>query len=182
VTAAGAAKPVYGIAGVLVLQASVEGNQVGFTSPATRDPTAEDRALILGGLTEVDYHTGRITLVEGFPVQITGNSFVGTGQSALVELIQNQLTSTIWQRFERVTFSNNYCEHILASGPPPGAATVKLVGYAANVVGNHIKSSPGFPSVDFGGMPGPFVANVISGPAANQASAPAPDANLNVTL
>ena len=56
------------------------------------------------------------------------------------------------------------------------------LGRVANVVANQIKSFSAVPSVDFGGMPGPFVANVISHPPINQSNTPAPDAALNVMI
>ncbi len=174
------AVPVHGIGAAMVLEASVDGNKVGYTTPGTRDTTAEDRALVIGGLIEVRIATGAAVVVQGFPIQITGNSFVGTGRTALVELVQNQINDNVFQRFERVMFNNNYCEHLPASTPPAGAATVKLVGRVANVVGNQIKSRPGFVSVDFGGMPGPFAANVISGLSAHHSTTPAPDSGQNV--
>ena len=182
ISAAGAATPVYGIRGILVQTASVDGNQVTYTSPYTRVATAEDRALIMQGLMELDYNTGAAQIVYGFPIRICNNSFVGTGQTALVEVLQNKLNDLFNERFERVLFSNNYCEHVTAANPPKGAATVKLVGSAASVVGNQIKSLTRFTSVDFGGMPGSFAANVINGPAVNHSNTPPPDGGLNVTI
>jgi hypothetical protein len=120
--------------------------------------------------------------VLGYPIQVTANSFSGTGHSALVELRQNKVNDFLNQRFERVMFSNNYCEHIVAPTVAKTAATVRLVGRVATVVGNHIKSQPAIASVDFGGMPGPFAANVISGGMVNHNNTPAPDTALNVTI
>src|SRR5262249_36237734 len=121
-------------------------------------------------------------VVQGYPIQVIANNFVGTGRSALVELLQQVVSDNFIRRFERVVFSSNYCRHVVAAQRPAGAATVKLVGRVASVVGNQIKSVPEFTSVDFGNMPGPFVANVISGPAANHNATPAPDTGLNVTF
>ncbi len=176
------ATPVYGIHAMRVREASVEGNQVSFTLPYARDLKAEDRALLMQGLMEMTYTTGATTIVLGFPIQVTGNSFSGTGQSALVELQQQKISDFINERFERVMFSNNYCDHVLDTNPVKGAATIRLVGRVATVVGNHIKSPPNIASVDFGGMPGPFAANVISAPIVHHSNTPAPDGGLNVTI
>jgi len=140
-------------------------------------------------------------------------------------------TLLMYCRFERVIFSNNYCEHLVAvgnevilelldtvtkiaqqdagqSGGSSGAelpplATVLLVGSAVSATGNHIRAiaidnlsaalslvtkTPlfstvhGFPSVDFDWMPGPFVANVISGPLTRQGTNPALDTSFNMTI
>ena len=88
VTSAGNVTPVCGIAGLFVLQANVEGNEITFSSPYTRDPTAEDRALLMCGLIQFSSPALAGGPVFGFSVQIIGNSFVGTGASALVQLFQ----------------------------------------------------------------------------------------------
>lgn len=178
----GNATPVYGIHAMLVREASVDGNQVSFTSPYNRNAAAEDRALLMQGLMELTYNTGNAVVVLGYPIQVTGNSFSGTGQSALVELRQTKVSDFLNQRFERVMFNNNYCEHVTAPALAKTAATVRLVGRAATVVGNQIKSQPHVASVDFGGMPGPFAANVIGDAGVNHGNVPAPDAVLNVTI
>jgi hypothetical protein len=172
--------PTYGIEGIWILEATVEGNQVTYTSPANRDPGVEDRALLLEGLLESDS-----AVVIGYPVQILGNKFVGAGHSALVELRETRIDDLTFRRFERVVFSNNYCWHFtgpLFTPPPLGTATVRLTGRAATVTGNQIKSVRDFPSFDFNNMPGPFMGNVISGPVTRHADLPSPVAAYNLTL
>jgi hypothetical protein len=113
--------------------------------------------------------------VSGFPIQILGNKFVGPGQSALVQLQQRSMPNNLLNRFERVFLNNNYCMHVTGA-LQTGAATVKLVGRSATVMGNHIKAvTPKFPSVDFANsLPGPFIGNVANNTTRTVAF-PAPD-------
>jgi hypothetical protein len=174
-----------GISGTLVLEASIANNYVGYTDPASRPTTHEDRALLMTCLEEKRDASGPA----GYPIQILGNKFIGPGKSALVE-IQEQGTGEQRLRFERVFFSNNYCLH---NPPPPGtdvprtAATVNLFGRVATVMGNQVKAprlatgAASFPSFNFNGMPGPFIGNVISGGVSLHTDFPAPLANFNLT-
>ena len=90
-------------------------------------------------------------------------------------------------RFDRVFFSNNYCKHMTAaSGATRGGqtgATVVLTGRAAIVTANHIKAmTAGYASVDFGGVPEPYIGNVLSGAVINHGTSPALDGNFNMIL
>ena len=119
----------------LVREVTVEGNQVAYSEPTKRDPKNEDRALVIGPPqmeTPVPPSAGPSELAEstwsGFPVLVVGNKFVGTGRSALVELVEKSSV-----RFERVICSNNYCWHLidealLKASLPVGIATVRLTG------------------------------------------------------
>jgi Family of unknown function (DUF6519) len=166
--------PVYGIHAIGVQEATIEGNEVTYTDPRKRDASAEDRALLIQGLSEVDTS-----------IQILGNKFVGAGRSALVELLEKPPNGASLG-FERVFFSNNYCRHFDNSAPPlpVNAATVRLTGRAATVVGNQIKSSDRvFPSFDLRNMLGPFMGNVISGPVTRLTPEfPAPIGAFNLTF
>ncbi len=178
--------PVFGIAALWALEATIDGNQVTYTDVTKRDVTAEDRALLIGGLIEstVTLGTGQVTL--GYPIQVLGNKFVGAGRSALVELFQSQINDNNFRRFERVIFSNNYCAHAtdqaIFAPPPLGSATVRLTGRGASVIGNQVKSVRGFPSFDFNNMPGPYMGNVTSGAVTRHADLPAPVSAFNLTL
>lgn len=173
-----------GISGAQVLEASIANNYVGYTDPASRPPTNEDRALLMSCLEEKRDQFGPA----GFPIQILGNKFVGPGRSALVE-IQEQGTGELRLRFERVLFSNNYCLHNTApvADFPRTAATVNLFGRVATVMGNQVKATrvnptgAVFPSFNFNNMPGPFIGNVISGGVTLHIDFPAPLANFNLT-
>jgi hypothetical protein len=169
----------YGIIGDLVLEARVEGNLVTYSNAFTRNPGREDRALIMRGL--YDFSTGGDQFTLGFAIQILGNKFVGTGRTALVQLLEAQLGNQAFVRFERVSFDHNYCSHVSITVSQPGQeATVWLVGRRAIVMGNHIKSlGRFFPSVNFNGMPGPFIGNVTAGATVNHLDFPAPAGNFN---
>jgi len=171
------AKLAYGISGTLVLEARIDSNLISYSDFTSRPALGEDRALLMSGYIE----TSTATSVLGFPVQILGNKFVGPGHSALVQLQQRPMPNNVLNRFERVFFNNNYCMHV-TSPPPIGAATVKLVGRSATVMGNHIKAAPQkFPSVDFGGMPGPFIGNVANNTTRIATAAfPTPENSFNV--
>jgi hypothetical protein len=164
--------PVHGIHAIGVQEATIEGNEVTYTNPGKRDVSAEDRALLIQGLTEVDTS-----------IQILGNKFVGAGRSALVELLEIPPNGAT-QGFERVICNNNYVRHFANPAPPlpPNAATIRLTGRAATVVGNQIKADRQFPSVDFNNMPGPFMGNVISGPVTRHTEFPAPIGAFNLTF
>jgi nitrous oxidase accessory protein NosD len=158
----GAATLARGIAGDLILEARVESNLVTYSNAALRPAAAEDRALQLGGMLEYVITLGRTQQRLGFAVQIANNKFIGSGATALVELLSRQLTDTAFIRFERVQFSGNYCAHVsMPFNDAVQAATVSLVGRVCSVSGNHVKAStPRFRSYHFHGMPGPFVGNV----------------------
>lgn len=170
----------YGIFGELILEARIESNLVTCTDLSTRDPEREDRALRMRGFYELSV-TDDFTI--GWPIQIISNKFVGTGRTALVELLQFALnlgSMTLRVRFERVNFDHNYCMH-LASPEMKEAATVLLTGRRGIVMGNHIKATNrAIASVDFMGMPGPFIGNVTTSGARNHADFPVPEADFNM--
>jgi Family of unknown function (DUF6519)/Right handed beta helix region len=170
----------YGIIGDLVLEARVEGNLVTYSNVLSRDPQREDRALVMRGW--IDSRASDAVPTLGFAVQMLGNKFVGTGRTALVELRQMQVSNTMFARFERVSFDNNYCSHFVAPVFAPGqGATVWLVGRRAIVMGNHIKATTrSFASVNFNLMPGPYIGNVTAGGTVNHADFPAPATNFNM--
>ncbi len=178
--------PAYGIGAIWALEATVEGNQVTYTDVGKRDVTAEDRALLIGGLIESTVTLGEGQVTIGFPIQVLGNKFTGAGRSALVELVESQVSDLVFRRFERVIFSNNYCAHAIDPAifapPPAGNATVRLKGRAASVLGNQVKAARGFPSFDFNNMPGPFMGNVASGSVTRHTDLPAPISAYNLTF
>jgi hypothetical protein len=167
------------IAGLLVLETRVEGNLVGYTQADRRPVGAEDRALLLMGMTEFQVNDN---IVLGFPAMILGNEFTGPGRSALVELRQRPASDTVMMRFERVTFSNNYCYHLVSDAQAREAATVVLCGRAGVAMGNQVKALARLPSFNWNGMTGPMIGNVMSGPAINHADLAPPTAPLNLIL
>ena len=169
----------YGIYGDLILEARVSGNLVTYSNAATRDPSREDRALIMRGLFEFSFGDNEATF--GFPVQIDGNKFTGTGRTALVQLLEFALGDSFNVRFERVSFDHNYCMHVAPTEPNAKLATVSLTGRRAIVMGNHIKATTrGYFSVDFNNMPGPYMGNVTAGPTLQHPDFPVPPASFNM--
>lgn len=181
----------YGIVGLLILEARVADNFVGYSNLKAllaRNRLREDRALLMGGL--IDFSQGENEFSIGYPIQIQGNKFYGTGFNALVELVERQLTDRVFQRFDRVSFDLNYCQHYTnaVDDRTRPQVTVKLVGRFATVTGNHIKCSANIPSVDFrtvgGNLDGPFMGNVTRGgsirPFFGTAEFPAPENAFNI--
>jgi hypothetical protein len=176
-----------GIVGTQVLQASIENNTVGYTNPVSVAVANEHRALMMTCFHESQQPgTGQF----GYPIQILGNRFTGPGRTALVE-IQEQGPVNQPMRFERVFFSNNYCQHYPFYGPatrPQNAGTVTLFGRVATVMGNQIKATrpsgnaPVFASINFNGMPGPLIGNVTSGVILQHPQFPAPQNNFNLIV
>ena len=161
----GAAAPIaYGIFGAEIQEARIESNSVGYSDLASRNPDNEDRALLLGGTIDakIDLAAGSIRF--GFAAQIIDNKFTGTGASALVQLVEAEITDNVWLRFERVMYSGNFCWH-LTGRPSNQGATVVLAGGLCTVSGNQVKANTlKFPSYHLNGMPGPFVGNISAGP------------------
>jgi hypothetical protein len=178
----------HGIVAVLVQEARVEANRVGYADYSARPPAAEDRALLMMGLWEIDVLFGNARQTLGSPVQIADNSFSGTGGSALVEVreIVGAAGSTqIFLRFERVQFGGNFCWHIVAPQfDAKIAATVSLVGRAFTIGNNQVKATqPKMASWHLHDRPGPFVANISAGPTLGRTAAnqfPAPQAAFNM--
>jgi hypothetical protein len=169
----------YGIAGDLILEARVAGNLVTYSNAGLRNSQREDRALIMRGLMEFSLGNNETTV--GFAAQIDGNKFIGTGRSALVQLLEAKISDSVFVRFERVSFSQNYCMHVSPQNVNDKFATVSLRGSRAIVIGNHIKATTGkFFSVDFNGMEGPFIGNVTNGGTLQHPDFPAPQSAFNM--
>jgi len=116
-------------------------------------------------------------------IQIVDNKFIGTGRTALIELLELTITDNWIARFERVSFDHNYCMHLTTQDATGNAATVMLTGSAAIVTGNHIKSTPrgaGYFSVNFNNMPGPLIGNVYHREAVNHVAFPVPENAFNM--
>jgi hypothetical protein len=172
----------YGIVGSLIRETRITGNLITYTNAFARDPLREDRALLIQGLLETTVLVGGSEITTGFPAQVEGNKFVGTGRGALVELLETRIDDRNFQRFERVSFDQNYCMHVTAPEPQNRErdATVRLTGRRMIVMGNHIKATtPRWPSVNFDRKQGPFIGNVTSGGTINHPDFPVTEANFN---
>ena len=170
-----------GLFGDLILEAKVAGNLVTYSGGETRDPNGEDRALLMRGYLEQTLVFGAGSITVGFPIQILGNKFVGTGFTALVELREMRLTDNIAIRFERVTFNDNYCAHISPAQVSDARATVSLEGRHGIVMGNHVKATtPDYFSVNFNFMSSTYVGNAVEGPAIQGTPIPTPSSDYNL--
>ncbi|CAH1388068.1 DUF6519 domain-containing protein [Candidatus Nitrotoga sp. M5] len=118
----------------------ISGNRVGYTQPTKLDVLNEHRALLLIGPLAMHYRTGRNTITYMFgSAQVSDNHFSGPGRTQLVEFMTIALNDTIDFRFEKVTFSNNICDHLSAEANDQGAS-VRLWGGHLIAMGNQIKA------------------------------------------
>lgn len=172
----------YGVNGDNILEARVEGNLITYSNLQDRPVTGEDRALRLRGALEYVILLGQTRMVFGFAVQVTGNRFVGTGASALVEIWQTQINDNVFGRFERVLYSGNHHGHAaIPSDVNRAAATVSLVGRHCSIMGNHVKANvPFFRSYNLHNMEGPFIGNASqSGHSGRGLQMPNPESAFN---
>lgn len=168
----------YGVFGDLILEARISGNLVTYSNVFSRNALREDRALIMRGLLDIRVND---ILVLGAAAQIDGNKFIGTGRTALIQLLESPLTDNAVIRFERVSFSQNYCMHLSPPNINERVATVSIVGRFATVMGNHVKATtPKYFSVHFNGMKGPYMGNVTTGPTLQHTDFPAPASAFNI--
>ena len=115
-------------------------NRTGYTSEVL-DVQLEHRALLLIAPTIYEM------LVVIHPVVsavVTDNQFYGPGKSYLVELADNTN-----ERFEKIIFNNNICDHLNAE-PQVDAATVRLEGKNLIAMGNHIKADKNVNAMSLG--------------------------------
>ena len=172
-----------GLFGDLILEARVAGNLVTyFIFDEIRNAGNEDRALLMRGYVDQTFIFGNASITLGFPIQILDNKFIGTGFTALVELLQTQINDNTFIRFERVIFNDNYCSHFSPPELDDSRATVSLVGARGIVMGNHIKATtPDYFSVNFNSMPSTYVGNVVEGPPIQGTPIPTPDSDYNLS-
>ena len=197
--------PAYGIWGFFVLECLVQGNEVtyGFQAIEHSQRRTKDRALLLLGILDLEINNGVLSgNIEskfrfGWPAQVVDNKFTGPG-THLVEfqeidlsrqvqpgtVVVSQPRSNFFIRFERVTFSNNYCWHWIDPKVRDSDATVLLHGHSAIVIGNHVKplsfSRQPPPPFNFNDMQGIYMGNAALGPAiVNSQVKPAPQDAFN---
>lgn len=120
----------------------VTGNRIGYAGTPALDVSREHRALLLMGpiglrLEREPSPNGRVSS----SALISGNTLRGPGASALVELLRLSINDNFDFRFEKVSFSNNVCEH-LDGVRSDLAATVRLAGAHLIAMGNHVAASP----------------------------------------
>ncbi len=114
-------------------------NRVGYTRPDTLNTQMEHRAfMFIGPLAyRVALGAGMFELMTGSAL-VNGNHFRGPGRTTLVEFFRLNVDNNFDFRFEKVTFSNNICDHLNAEVNETGA-TVRLWGGHLIAMGNHVK-------------------------------------------
>jgi hypothetical protein len=172
----------YGIAGVKVSECSIHSNFVGYSDPSTLDAALEHRALYLTGPPGIHVDLASGDLDVGFgSAQVLGNKFNGPGFSALVEIAKLSTDPNAPMYFDRIAFSNNYCNHINGA-QDASRATVSLNGGSAIVQGNQFKSNTTFFAVNFNGSPGVYSGNISMGGTTQFTAFPVPEANYNLIV
>jgi parallel beta-helix repeat protein len=114
-------------------------NRVGYTQADQIDPQQEHRAFLFIGPLAYRVVTGAavVELMSGSAL-LSSNHFRGPGLTTLVEFLRMAINDNLDFRFEKVTFSNNICDHLNATFNQSGA-TVHLWGGHLIAMGNHIK-------------------------------------------
>ncbi|WIM04785.1 MAG: right-handed parallel beta-helix repeat-containing protein [Candidatus Nitricoxidivorans perseverans] len=160
-------------------------NRVGYTQPDKLDPLREHRALLLIGPLALHYDfaaTDGVSYVFGGAL-VSGNHFSGPGCTHLVEFMSLELTEYIGFRFEKLTFSNNLCDH-LGAQPSTHGSSVRLEGSHLIVMGNHVKAATGVNAMSLANRNKvALMGNVTTGGYLNVgAVTPMPIANFNVRI
>lgn len=182
-----------GIWAFYVPSCRISGNRVAYTDPSKLDLTKEHRALVLVGPP-----SSRVAdrVVAFGSALVVDNVFYGAGFSHLVEFKQIEIIADetkgdfIDYRFEKVTFNNNYCEHISVPDKEKDdkekedKATVSFWGNHLIVIGNHVKAAPEFSSMNFNFRRNvALMGNVTTGDFINLGSSvPTPHTHFNVKL
>ncbi len=162
--------PAYGLATLFVREAQVEGNQITYSKPGDRGFLGEDRAVLMVGLFEFRFPVAARNLSVGFGAQVNNNKFIGTGLSALVQVLGvSSSNSNMLHRFERIIFNNNDCRHYSSD---KSKTSVDLNASSSLVIGNHIKAGPGVPPVDFHESNGVFMGNDVQAAPKNFTTGP----------
>jgi hypothetical protein len=126
----------------------IANNRVAYSDAELVDKMAgqEHRALVLSALVPAGAKEGRT----GHAV-VTGNSLAGAGFTHLVEIGRPaQIGGPAQDGFERVTFSNNYCDHATSAPAKSGAAaTIAFNGQHLIVMGNHVQAPDNILAMSF---------------------------------
>jgi hypothetical protein len=167
----------YGIAAFLARSCRIGSNRVGYKELGNLDANEEHRALFLLG-----------QYLQIGNAAVLDNLFTGLGFSHLVEiqLVPNAPTFG----FEKVSFSNNHCDHMGTLPPATDAqakhrATVSLWGQHVITMGNHVKANLRvMPSINFNNLRRvALVGNVTTGGFINLGSSvPTPAGSFNVQV
>jgi hypothetical protein len=152
------------------------GNHIGYTGLEPALPAAEHRAILLSGPLLIALAHGLFGQLSS--ALMVGNQLRGPGNTSLVETLSIPVAQSITFQFERVTFSDNVCDHWVQ--PNDNVVTVRIQAAKAIVLGNHVKVPPPGRSIAMGGV-GSLMGNVVTGQIlAGAGVVPQPIANFNV--
>jgi hypothetical protein len=169
--------------GVMAPACQIICNRVGYTRPDDQlKATLEHRALLLIGPLALHYATAAIEIANIFgSALVNGNHFRGPGNTKLVEFMRIQINENIGFQFEKVTFSNNICDHLFAERK--NGVTVSLWGMHLIVMGNHIKADADVNSIQGNGNKIALLGNVTTGDYIGVSTVtPAPYTDFNIRL
>jgi Family of unknown function (DUF6519)/Right handed beta helix region len=163
--------------GAWVPACQITGNRVGYTQE-DKLKLDQHRALLLTG--PIVFSVGHEQFTFGSAL-VSGNHFRGPGRSTLVELLTLAFAATTDFRFEKVTFTNNICEHLSAE-PNKQTATIHLSGGKLIAMGNHVKAAADVNAMSLAnGKKNVLVGNVTTGKYINPGTVtPSPITNFNV--
>ncbi len=162
----------------------MENNRVGYTQADSINPQQEHRAFLFIGPLAYRVVTGMagIELMTGSAL-VSNNHFEGPGLTTLVEFLRWVIDDNFDYRFEKITFSNNICNHLNATFNQSGA-TVLLWGEHLIAMGNHIKGPQRVNAMSLGNRDQvALMGNVTTGDYIQVGTIiPAPISNFNVRI
>ncbi|RFC36159.1 MAG: copper-binding protein (NosD) [Candidatus Nitrotoga sp. SPKER] len=162
----------------------ISGNRIGYTQPVMLEPLNEHRALLLIGPLAVRFIGGAGEFAYMFgSAQVSDNHFSGPGRTHLVEFMRIVINDNIDLRFEKVTFSNNICDHLNAEVNPRGASVLLWGGHLI-AMGNHIKAATNVNAMSLTNRPKiVLMGNITTGDYINTGTVtPLPIINFNVKI
>ncbi len=162
----------------------ISGNRVGYTQPVMLEPLNEHRALLLIGPLALRFIGGAGEFAYMFgSAQVSDNHFSGPGRTHLVEFVRIVINDNIDLRFEKVTFSNNICDHLSAEANPRGASVLLWGGHLI-AMGNHIKAAANVNAMSLTNRPKIILmGNITTGDYINTGTVtPLPITNFNVKI
>lgn len=158
------------------------GNRVIATNPNV-DQALEHRALRL--LAPFNIRILDNVLPLGAAALVSGNVFRGFGNSHLVELLRAGTLAGGWGLwFDKIVFSSNVCDHVVARNDSPSQATVLLGGRGAAIAANTVASTSGVRSISGDNFTeGTATANATTGVIGQFTSiTPSPETGFNIRI
>lgn len=162
----------------------ISGNRVGYSQPDKLDAQREHRAFLFMGPLRYRVQLAPVIVEYMFgSALVSGNHFLGPGRTHLVEFLRIVLNDNFDFCFEKVTFSNNVCDHLKATAGDQGA-TARMWGGHLIVMGNHVKGPDKVNAVSLANRNKvALVGNITTGDYINVGTVtPLPIANFNVRV